>query len=108
MLPQYIITLGARTNFGSGSGKVGKFEESDYWTIEKIVREKHGFQGCTIIRAQGFYQEQEEDTVQIIILEENYEKIKFCAQELRSTFGQESVLVVSAGVGEFLTGPHRP
>src|SRR5437588_2803 len=103
MLPQYIITLGARTVSGNGSGKAGKFEERDYRMIEKIVRVDHAFQGCTIIRAQGFYQEEEEDTVQIIILAENYEKIKACAQELRTTFRQQSVLIVSAGVGEFLT-----
>ena len=103
MLPQYIIILGARSASGSGSGKAGKFKESDYRMIEKIVRKQHGFEGCTMIRAKGFYQQQEEDTVQIIVLTENYEKIKACAQQLRSTFGQESVLVISAGVGEFLT-----
>jgi hypothetical protein len=103
MLPQFIITLGARSASGSGSGKAGKFDEKDYATIEQIVREAHGFQGCTIIRAKGFYQGNQEDTVQIIILAENYEKIKACAQELRSTFHQQSVLVVSTGVGEFLT-----
>jgi len=103
MLPQYIIILGARSASASGSGKAGKFDESDYRMIEKIVREEHGFEGCTMIRAKGFYQQHEEDTVQIIVLAENYEKIKACAQQLRSRFRQESVLVVSAGVGEFLT-----
>jgi len=103
MLPQYIIVLGARSASGSGSGKAGKFNESDYQMIEKIVRKEHGFEGCTMIRAKGFYQQQEEDTVQIIVLAENYEKIKACAQQLRSQFRQESVLVISAGVGEFLT-----
>jgi hypothetical protein len=103
VLPQYIITLGARTAARSASGKAGKFEEADYGMIEKIVRQKHGFTGCTIIRAKGFYHANDEDTVQIIILAENYEKIKACAQELRSTFRQESVLIVSSGVGEFLT-----
>jgi len=103
MLPQYIIILGARSASASGSGKAGKFDESDYRMIEKIVREEHGFEGCTMIRAKGFYQQHEEDTVQIIVLAENYEKIKDCAQQLRSRFRQDSVLVVSAGVGEFLT-----
>lgn len=103
MLPQYIITLGARSAGRSESGRAGHFEEKDYALIEKIVREEHGFQGCTIIRAKGFYLANEEDTVQIIILAENYEKIKACAQQLRTVFRQESVLVISAGVGEFLT-----
>ncbi len=102
MLPQYIIILGARSPARTGSGQIGKFEERDYRTIERIVREDHGFEGCTIIRARGSYRGQEEDTAQIIILAENYEKIKACAQELRTTFGQQSVLVISAGVGEFL------
>ena len=103
MFPQYIIILGARSASGGGSGKAGKFKESDYRMVEKIVRKEHGFDGCTMIRAKGFYQQQEEDTVQIIVLAENYEKIKACAQQLRSTFRQESVLVISGGVGEFLT-----
>ncbi len=103
MLPQYIIILGARSASGSGSGKVGRFEERDYRTMEKIVRQDHGFEGCTIIRARGFYLEQEEDTAQIIVLAENYERIKACAQDLRTTFRQQSVLVISSGVGEFLT-----
>ncbi len=103
MLPQYIIILGARSLSRAGSGQIGKFEEHDYQTIERIVREDHGFEGCTIIRARGSYRGQEEDTAQIIILAENYEKIKACAQELRTTFGQQSVLVISAGVGEFIT-----
>jgi hypothetical protein len=103
MLPQYIITLGARTVCRSGAGRAGKFEEADYRTMEKIVRDEHGFEGCTIIRAQGFYKGEREDTAQIIILAENYEKIKACAQELRNRFGQHSVLIISAGVGEFLT-----
>lgn len=103
MLPQYIITLGARSACRSDSAKAGKFEEEDYRTIERIVREGHRFEGCTIIRGNGFYRGQQEDTVQIIILEENYEKIRACAQELRSTFRQDSVLVISAGVGEFLS-----
>lgn len=103
MLPQYIIVLGARSASGRSSGKAGKFNESDYRMIEKIVRKEHGFEGCTMIRAKGFYQQQEEDTVQIIVLAENYEKIKACAKQLRSRFRQESVLVISAGVGEFLT-----
>lgn len=95
--------LGARTDYGTGAAKIGKFEDKDYDTIEKIVREEHGFQGCTIIRGKGFYQGREEDTVQVIILEANYEKVKACAQQLRGTFRQQSVLVVSGGVGEFLT-----
>ena len=103
MLPQYIIILGARSALTSDSAKAGKFEEEDYRKIETIVRAGHNFEGCTIIRGNGFYCGQQEDTVQIIILEENYEKIRACAQELRKTFQQNSVLVVSAGVGEFLT-----
>jgi len=102
MLPQYIITLGAHTEFRTHAGKSGKFEAADYKIIEKIVRKVHGFQGCTIIRAQGFYEGREEDTVQITILEKDYAKIVACAQQLRETFRQNEVLVVSGGVGEFL------
>jgi hypothetical protein len=103
MLTQYIITLGSRTESRTEFGKAGKFDDQDYTVIENLVRIERGFQGCTIIRAKGFYQGREEDTVQIIILEENYEKIKSCAQQLRTTFCQQSVLVVAAGIGEFLT-----
>ena len=102
MLPQYIIILGDRAAGRGVSGVAGRFNEGDYKEIERIMREEHGFEGCTIIRAKGFYQGQEEDTVQIIILADNYERIKACAQELRSSFRQQSVLVISAGVGEFL------
>lgn len=102
MLPQYVITLGARTEFRTAAGSAGKFEDDDYRTIERIVREEHGFEGGTIIRARGFYGGQEEDTVQIILLEKNYEKVQACAQELRAAFGQQSVLVICSGVGEFL------
>jgi uncharacterized membrane-anchored protein YitT (DUF2179 family) len=80
MLPQYIITLGARSPVRTDAGNVGHFDDRDYQTIEKIVREEHGFEGCTVIRAKGFYQGQEEDTVQIILLEEDYQKVKACAQ----------------------------
>ncbi|HLH56439.1 MAG TPA: hypothetical protein VKY92_22820 [Verrucomicrobiae bacterium] len=103
MLPQYLIILGARSALRSDAAKAGRFESEDYANIERIVRERHGFEGCTIIRANGFYQGQQEDTVQIVILEENYQKIRDCAQELRKAFKQNSVLVVSAGVGEFLS-----
>jgi hypothetical protein len=103
MLPQYIILLGARSDAKAGAAVAGRFEENDYRTMERIIREEHGFSGCTIIRAKGFFQGQEEDTVQIIVLAENYDKIKLCAQELRARFRQQSVLVISAGVGEFLT-----
>jgi len=102
MLPQYIIMLGARTSRGAAPGKAGKFVERDYQAIEKIVRQEHGFQGCTIVRAKGFFKGSEEDMVQIVILEENYQKIRSCAQQLRVRFRQKTVLVVSAGVGEFL------
>lgn len=102
MLPQWIITLGARTPFRSGAGKIGKFEDRDYRTIEKIVRKDRGFSGCTIVRADGYYRGEREDTVQIIILEANYEKIRACAQQLRRTFRQSSVLIVCSGAGEFL------
>lgn len=71
--------------------------------MEDIVRKEHGFLGCTIVRGKGFYEGRGEDTVQIIILDSNYEKVKECAQKLRQVFRQESVLVVGGGVGEFLT-----
>ncbi len=102
MLPQYIITLGARTKFRKIAGKTGRFEEEDYRTIETIVRKERGFPGCTIIRAQGFYKGQKEDTVQIIILTADYGKIVACAQQLRRTFRQQQVLLVLAGVGEII------
>ena len=104
MLPQWIITLGARTPVRSDAGKVGRFETQDYRMIEKIVREQSGFEGCTIVRAHGYFQGKGEDTVQIIILEANYERIRACAQLLRTTFRQRSVMVVCAGAGEFLAG----
>lgn len=102
MLQQYIITLGARTPIGTKAGKAGRFEEKDYKTIETIVRKERGFQGCTIIRAKGFFHGKEEDTVQIIVLEMDYAKIVACAQHLRNLFRQKEVLVVAAGTGEFL------
>lgn len=107
MLAQWIITLGSRTPVRTDASRVGKFEEQDYRLIEKIVREDSGFSGCTIVRAKGYFQGKAEDTVQIIVLEANYEKIKACAQLLRETFRQESVMVVCAGVGEFLTAEGR-
>lgn len=103
MLPQYVITLGARTAFRVGTKKNGKFDESDYKKMERIVRVQSGFEGCTIIRARGIYQGKGEDTVQIVILEADYGRIKECAEKLRKTFGQRSVLVASSGMGEFLT-----
>jgi hypothetical protein len=103
MLPQYVIMLGARTRWRTAAGKVGKFEERDYKMIERIVREKHGFESCTIVRAKGFFKGREEDMVQIVILEANYERIRACAQQLRRAFKQKTALVVSGGVGEFLS-----
>lgn len=103
MLPQYIIMLGSRATSGSRPSNARRFEENDYRVMEKIVREVHGFEGCTIIRARGLYRGHREDTAQIIILADNYDRIKACARELRRTFRQQSVLVISAGVGEFLT-----
>lgn len=103
MLPQYVIMLGAPARWRHAAGRAGKFEERDYAAIERIVRRERKFQGCTIVRAKGFFQGREEEMVQIIILEENYQKIRACAQHLRRRFKQESVLVVSGGVGEFLT-----
>ncbi len=103
MLPQYVIMLGARTRRRTAAGRIGKFEERDYKAIERLVREEHGFEGCTIVRAKGFFKGHEEDVVQIVILEENYERIRACAQQLRRAFKQKTVLVVSGGVGEFLS-----
>ena len=44
MLPQYVITLGARTKGGRVAGKIGKFDEDAYKTMENIVRKERGFQ----------------------------------------------------------------
>lgn len=104
MTPQHVITLGARTPNRTPENAVGIFSDTDYATIEKVVRKEHGFQGCTIIRACGFYQGQKEDTVQIIILASDSESVKKCARELLGTFRQRSVLYTCTGTGEFLTG----
>ena len=103
MLPQYVITLGSRAENRTAAGRRGRFEEEDYRLIENIVRKDHGFPGATIIRARGFYAGMEEDTVQIMILEKDYSKVEACAQQLRRTFHQQSVLVAATGAGEFLS-----
>jgi hypothetical protein len=101
MLPQYIITLGARAIGRGPDAAAGIFNNDDYQSIENIVRD-HGFPGSTIIRCKGSWEGKPEDSVQIIILEKSYDKVEACARQLINHFGQVSVLVSLVGVGELL------
>jgi len=103
MLNQYIITLGARSAGRDGHGAVGVFTQEDYRLMEKIIRKDRRFPGCTIIRCKGFWKGKDEDAVQVLIVSDDYKKVKGLANQLRKTFRQESALLVSAGTGEFLT-----
>jgi hypothetical protein len=101
--PLYTIVLGApglsRTETRSG----GVFTNEDLARIEKIVREERGFDGFSIAKLTGFWMGRPEECVEIKILTDDLSTVKACAQHLRATFQQESVLVTCQGTGMFLT-----
>jgi hypothetical protein len=102
MQPLFVITLGARTPFRTRAGAAGMFTTADLTTIEKIVRKERGFQGFSIAKQTGFWNGNPEDSVEIKIICDDLSKIKACAQQLRGTFRQESILVTAQGCGTFL------
>lgn len=103
MQTQYIITLGAHSKDPTAKDmwKAGKFDETDYGNIKKILRLR-GFPGSTILKGTGFWHGKEEDSVQIIILADDYSKVRACANQLRGSFKQQEIMLTIAGVGELL------
>jgi len=104
MKTQYIITLGSRSNVSNAKPgwRAGRFDETDYANINTIVRNS-GFPGSTVTRCKGFWNGQEEDSVQIVILADDRKKVDGCAHELRGSFQQQAVMLSVAGTGEILT-----
>jgi len=104
MKTQYVITLGAHSSAADAKAcwKAAKFDGKDYETINKIVRLR-GFTGSTVLKGTGFWNGREEDSVQIIILAEDYSKVKACANQLRGSFKQQAIMVAITGVGELIT-----
>ena len=104
MQTQYVLTLGAHSKdpTAKASWKAGKFDQKDYDNINKIVRLR-GFPGSTILKGTGFWQGHEEDSVQIIILADDYAKVKACAHQLRGSFKQQAIMLAIVGVGEVLS-----
>ena len=103
MHTQYIITLGAHSNAPTAkdSWKAGKFDSKDYENIKKILRSR-GFPGSTILKGTGVWRGKEEESVQIIILADDYSKVKACANQLRSSLKQQKIMLTIAGVGEMI------
>jgi len=104
MQTQYVITLGAHSSSptAKASWKLGKFDDVDYQKIIKILRLR-GFPGNTILKGSGLWHGREEDCVQIIILANDYTKVRACANQLRGTFKQHAIMLTIAGVGEFIS-----
>lgn len=104
MKTQYVITLGAHSTDPAAKDcwKAGKFDEKDYTNINKIVRLR-GFSGSTVLKGTGFWNGREEDSVQVIILADDYAKVKACANQLRGSFKQQAIMLAIVGVGEIVS-----
>jgi len=102
---QFVITLGSRSKSPTAKKgwQAGRFDEDDYTIINNTVRGS-GFPGSTVARVKGFWNGQEEDSVQITILADSKKKVEGVARLLRATFKQQSVLLSTTGSGEFFEG----
>ena len=103
MQPLYTIVLGAPTSPRTDSATGGVFGNEDLQNIEKIIREERGFHSFSMAKLTGFWMGKPEECVEIKILTDDLSKVKACAQHLRATLKQESVLVTCQGTGTFLT-----
>ena len=103
MQPLYTIILGAPGPNAARPATGGVFTHDDLVRIENIVREDTGLHGFSLSKLNGFWMGQPEECVEIKILTDDLSKVKACAQHLRQTFRQESVLVTVQGTGTFLT-----
>ena len=103
MQPLYTIVLGAPGLSRTRTRIPGVFAHKDLERIEKIVREERGFQGFSIAKLTGFWMGRPEECVEIKILTDDLSRVKACAQHLRATFKQESVMVTCQGTGTFLS-----
>lgn len=96
MKPLYSIVVVAWSPTRGRRGAPGKFSLKDLKAIEQVVREEKGFDGFSIAKLTGFWMCAPEECVDPHP-ERRYGRIKACAEQLRTTFRQESVLLTRQG-----------